>query len=166
MLGAITLFLKPVFPRSGGVASLCMTMAKLQTPWHHMPVHLHVPPVCPLSPTFIPSPGLNFSMLCPSWAPNVTKYKGYRLAPFVLPPLSCRTQVTPGGTKHKEKKGWKQLHNTAFQFLQAISHNTNMEQQLSFPQQQQHWWSQTAFLCLDLIKPVSHCQTLIWCTTK
>lgn len=168
--------LKASFAHVLGVASLCTTMAKSQTPWHLMPVHLHVPPVCPLSSTFVyltrPGDLYVMSFMSPKFDKTiVAPYKGYRFAPFVLPSLSCRTQVITGGTKHRGKKGLEVPHNTVFQgqCLQAISHNTNMvhtELQISFPQQQQHWWSQTAFLCLDLIKPVSHCQTFIWCTTK
>lgn len=73
--------------------------------------------------------------------------------------------------KTQRKEGLEKAHSTVLpgQCLQAISYNTNMvhvELHISFPQQQQYWWSQTAFLCLHLIKPVPHCQTLICCTTK
>lgn len=82
-----------------------------QTPRHIMPVHLHVPPVSSVSSTFTTSPGLDFSILFPLWAPNVTKPQWHHKEgqTCTICTASCRTLVTPGGTKHREKKGWKQL---------------------------------------------------------
>lgn len=118
-VGSYCFVLKTSFAQVWGVASLCMTMAKshtdpmapyacasqrascLSTLLH---LHYHTRPGFLYIMSFV-SPKCDKTIVAPH-----KDYQGLlqRLAPFVVPPLSCRIQVIPGGTKHREK-GWKQL---------------------------------------------------------
>lgn len=177
MLGAIALFLKPVLPRSGGLHLFAW-------PW---PSHLGTPtaPCACASPrasclsTFLHlhyhtrTGFLSMMSLCESQLWQNRSGTIQELQTCTICTASSQLQDT-GYTrrdKAQREEGLETTHSTVFQgqCLQAISCNTIMvhiELQTSFPKQQQYWWSQTAFLCLHLIKPVSHCQTLIWSTTK
>lgn len=107
----------------------------------------------------------------PAWQASIELMVCYqprrcRLAPSVLPPLSCTTQVRPAWTQHRDMAGWKRL--TAWLSKASGSQvtlcnlNTVCTKLGSSYPHHQHVVKQhrAQFLCSHLIKEASHHRSL------